>query len=415
MKTKWMRILISVFTVIFLCWSIIPTMAQEEDTEEMLEETVEAEAPEAAEEMAEEAEPEFEAAPEPLSPEIAVEEPLPVLEEGAEMGMKESLGLGTTEEAGIRKVIYVVQTGDTLWDIASRFMNSPYYWPKIWERNQFIIDPHLIYPGDVINLYPTGEKLAPRFVEGMIEVQQLGEGVDLISGEGGKRVVYKETSSTGYIEEDEYQKAGRILDTLDHKELLGELDKVYVNVGADLGVKEGDLFSIFKVTKTIRHPKTYRVVGYKILNLGELEIIDTEKDTSETIIVNAYREITNGDLIRPYVPPLSEEIKVTASTLEIEGYIVEAKEDAERFGRGDIVYIDKGAEDGLEQGILLEIYIPGEKIHRPKLLERKEDLPDKVIGEMIVVDPRKHTSVALITESLRELYRGNAYRLASQP
>src|SRR5688500_7566108 len=47
---------------------------------------------------------------------------------------------------------YVVQSGDTLWDISNRYLADPWYWPEIWSVNPQVRNPHLIYRGYVLEI-----------------------------------------------------------------------------------------------------------------------------------------------------------------------------------------------------------------------------------------------------------------------
>ena len=67
--------------------------------------------------------------------------------------------------AGAQQKTYVVQKGDTLWDICQKFYGDPNLWPKLWEMNPFVTNPHLLKPGDIITLFEGAPEKAEKAAE----------------------------------------------------------------------------------------------------------------------------------------------------------------------------------------------------------------------------------------------------------
>jgi hypothetical protein len=164
---------------------------------------------------------------------------------------------------------YVVQKGDTLWDISSVFLNQPWHWPKLWRLNPEISNPHLIYPGDIISLV-FDENGEPLLV------------LDTVKGKPS----YK--WSPKIRQKNKEDSAIRLLpleviapflkyDHLFSKEQLEQLPHV---IGSDEGYKSSmNGFKVY-VNKDLDISKTYA-----IYNKGE-EIIDPETEASLGFYVN---------------------------------------------------------------------------------------------------------------------------------
>lgn len=293
--------------------------------------------------------------------------------------------------------IYVVKPGDTLWDISKRFFGNPFLWPRLWEINPYIDNPHMIQPGEQIKLTDLPVvKLDPETKYQPLAKIEPPAQIFYYSPAGGE----------GFIAPGEWEHMGTIISSDPSKILLGEGDIVYVNVGTKNHVHPGDKFTVFKSSKEVFHPISGKKVGYKVAILGEVEITEVlGKTKSAGKILNSYREITRGDRIRPE-GSVVKEVVVRKGNKPVQGFIVTDMKNLQLVGQGDVVYIDLGREDDVVAGNTFSIFALPKHAVDP---DRNKDvtIPGIRIGKMIVLNVQEQTSTGLILESRRQIIPGN--------
>ncbi len=323
---------------------------------------------------------------------------------------------------------YTVQKGDTLWGISSNFLKDPFYWPKLWKENKFILNPDLIYPGNVIVLPtedeiqealkklkretapPPVEEKAPEAVAPPVPVQPPTAEEEVpppeIKPQAKPPVLDKDLIlSSGYILRG-VGSSGRVIASKDKKEMYSEHDTIYLLPSTRPNV--GDRLTAYRVVRPVFHPKTGQYLGDLIRILGTMEVTEVQDKTATAVVSKSYDVITKGDPYIPYQPlePAAIEIPENPSGPRLNGYIVEVKEAKVSNAQFDVVFIDKGRRDGLLAGRNFLIFREGEKtpLASPGGGVR---LPRRKVGELQVIAVQDETSVARVVKSTEPITRGD--------
>jgi hypothetical protein len=323
----------------------------------------------------------------------------------------EQLGPVGYDAKGRAGRIHEVALGDTLWDVSDAYLGTPWVWPSIWKDNDEIENPHLIHPGDKIWVSPYEMRRVTDAEADMLLSgtpgdfpAALGDGMDM----GGPREVYKFTwnQTTGFVTAEELAGSGSIVEALVPRIMLSDNTPVVIGFGEG-EVSVGDRFEIFRPSDRVPDLDSGLLIGHSTLELGWLEVTEVHDDTATAVIRMSTDDIMRGDHIHPRVAPPSE-IPVLAKP-EVEGRILFTPNRRTEMAEHDVVYLDRGTEDGLAVGSPLEIYEQlGEG--EDKVRERTVGLPDLVIAKLIVVDAGPENAVAIVTHSTHELGRGDHFR-----
>ena len=207
--------------------------------------------------------------------------------------------------------IYTIQKGDTLWDISAKFLKDPFLWPKLWQRNPYITNPHWIYPGRPITLVPLEEpkKVAeerkkepppPKVV--VVEKQAPPvEAKPEVKPPEEKPLGWPDIRSAGFVSDLDYRGIGVILDSKEGKNLMSAGDITYLAFKTDEQILVGDKYTVFRGSdQMIRHPQTGKRIGRKYNIMGNVQIIDLFGNFYTAKVIEAFDAIEKGDMIKPY-------------------------------------------------------------------------------------------------------------------
>jgi hypothetical protein len=324
-------------------------------------------------------------------------------------------------------VYYVVARGDTLWDIAGRYLKSPYLWPQIWDQNKYVTDAHWIYPGDPLVLpklavvaEQAGQAPAAGAPEGVAEEAPLGGARP--AGEAGEAGAGAAAALGPVTEELSLQCAMYVVQKKEDESLyvvgsemggdkvaLSERDIVYLNKGSNAGVKAGDLYTLHHVAYPVKHPISGKKLGTKIETTGWVKVILVQEDTACAVVEQACLDIHAGDYLKPFekvnVPMVVQRAPAECCAPpngKIARHVVDLQDDAMIAGAGQFLTIDAGTEDGVAPGNVFAVY---------RILYPSVPSPRDAVGEATVVSVRERTATAKVTYSHREVMVGDEVEL----
>ncbi len=359
-----------------------------------------------------EAAPPMPAAMEDTGPRVA--EPDMTATEAAIAGLNDQAQPVQSGESMIRPgapMSYTVKRGDTLWDISSLFLRDPWLWPEIWQINQQVENPHLIYPGDVLSLaygadgrpmislsQASGARMSPR-----LRSSDLDGPIATIP----YSAIASFLARPSVISAEQLKTAPHVLAFRDGHMVGGSDHEIYVR---DLQGPERSRYNVVHVSDALRDPENGDVVGYMGIYAATAVITKTG-NPAKAMLTDTARETLQGDrlIASDLTPPMN--FQPRSPGRPVTGQIISVVDGVELIGQYQIVVINRGARHGIESGHVLAVDQAGEVVRdnfgkrsflgvrTGSAFSPKVQLPNERAGTMLVFRVYDRISYGLIVSA----------------
>lgn len=263
---------------------------------------------------------------------------------------------------------YIVQKGDTLWDISGRFLDEPWRWPDVWQANPHIQNPHLIYPGDEVMLsYQDGRpiiRVRRRGGRGVVHLspqvraEALAQAIPTIPVDAIQQFLIRPLVVT----DPEFDAAPYIVSVGKEALLARTGGKVYARGMQDVATRQ---YGIYRKGQAYLDPVDGAPLGFEALHVADA-VLDEGGDPATLVITAMKREVLAGDRLiaadsedsyQAYVP--------RAAAQSLNGQIISVVDGVSQIGQYQTVVINLGARDGIEPGHVFGVFQRGPLVEDP--------------------------------------------------
>ncbi|HFG1932638.1 TPA: LysM peptidoglycan-binding domain-containing protein [Vibrio cholerae] len=298
---------------------------------------------------------------------------------------------------------YTVVKGDTLWDISALYLDSPWLWPRLWQVNPEIENPHLIYPGDKLTLFwRDGQP-----VLSLKPMRKLSPQVRVLEKQAVPTV--QEGLVLPYLQSDRLmaktalQGSVRVIGSSEGRQYLTKQDQLYIS-----GVHSEKKWGIYRELAQYQRDDEV-MVALRLVAVGELAM--TGGNFSGLSLQEQNQEILANDIALPEIDLEERQLSTTfypqPAPAGSEARILGSLEGSQYAGQNQVVVIDQGRSDGVAQGSMFELYQAAVQVKAKQdsstfLSERSNtdvQLPSVKVGALMVIRPYERFSLALITNS----------------
>jgi hypothetical protein len=309
---------------------------------------------------------------------------------------------------------YVVQPGDSLWSISSRYLKNPWEWKALWHANPDIKNPNHLYPGAILVLdYYQDAPYIRVLHNGTIKLSPhsrptpLEQVVPPIPLEDIRPFL----NESLILDEDVLSRAPYVVAYVGEHMLGDQGVEVYVKgLHSSPELPEGGTiaYSVFREGKTLVDPITKKLLGFKATLVGYAELV-TGGEPATVVLTSIKAGIKKNDKVLINNSPEFEiEFEPGTPTTNVSGFIVDMPDNmpsgTSQSAAGGVVVISIGAESGLKSGDVLGIFKKARVTTDPhnRLIPIK--LPPERIGEVMIFRAFTKASFALIVRSSRAVY-----------